>query len=75
MVGHVARIGKKRCAYGVLVRKLREGVHLENLGVDGKIELKWIFKKCHGGLDWTDMAQYRNRCVAFVNEVMKLCFS
>jgi hypothetical protein len=33
------------------------------------------FQEVPWGLDWTDMAQYRNRCVAFVNEVMNLWFS
>jgi len=51
-VGHVARVGKKRCGYGVLVGRLREGDNFENLDVDGMIQLKWIFKKCHwAGLD------------------------
>jgi len=38
--------------------KLRERYHLENIGVDGRIILKWIFKKWvgRGGMDWTDLA-------------------
>jgi hypothetical protein len=36
--------------------ELRERYHLEDLGVDGRIILKWIFKKWHGeawsGLIW-----------------------
>jgi hypothetical protein len=30
-------------------------------GVDGRIILKWIFKKWDGGMDWIDMAQDRDR--------------
>jgi hypothetical protein len=42
-------------------------------GVDGRIILKWIFKKWDGGgMDWIDMAQDRDRWRALVNAVMNL---
>jgi hypothetical protein len=46
---------------------------LEDPGVDGRIILKWIFKKWdEGGVDWIDMAQDRDRWRALVSEVMNL---
>jgi len=46
---------------------------LEDPGVDGRIMLKWISKKCDvGGMDWIDLAQDRDRWQALVNAVMNL---
>ena len=38
---------------------LGERDHLEDLGVDGAIIQKWLFKKWDGGKDWIDVAQDR----------------
>jgi hypothetical protein len=39
---HVARIEKKRNIYRILMRNLKQRCHLEDLGVCGRIILKWI---------------------------------
>jgi hypothetical protein len=53
---------------------LSERDHLDDLGVDGRIILKCMFKKWDGGNDWIDMAQDRDRWRAVVNAVMNLRF-
>jgi len=71
--GQVARIGDKGGAQRVLVGKPK-GIRLlfGRPGVVRRILLKRILKKQNGDRDWTDLAQDREKCRAFVNAVMNL---
>jgi hypothetical protein len=70
---HVARIGKKRNAYRILVKR-PEGKRplrrprrrrVDNIKIDLR-EVAW------GGIDWTDLAQDRDQRMALVNRIMNL---
>ena len=41
-------------------------------GVDGRIILRWIFRKCDGNMEWIELAQGRDRWRARVDAVMNL---
>ena len=71
-VRHVARIGKQEGCIEGLVGKPEGKNHLEDLGVNGRMILKWIFKKRDGEMDWIDLVQNRDSWRAVVNEVMNL---
>jgi hypothetical protein len=60
------------CVYRILVGDLRERDHLEDAGIYGRIILKLIFRKWDGGMDWINLAQYRDRWRGLVNAVMNL---
>jgi hypothetical protein len=51
---------------------IRERDHLEDPGVDVKDNEMDIQKVCWGGMDWTDLAQDRDRWRAVVNAVLNL---
>jgi len=51
---------------------LRERVHLEDSGLDGRTLLRWFFRKWDGGVDRIDLAQDTDRWRALVNAVMNL---
>ena len=52
---------------------LREIYHLEDVGVDGKVILKWIFK--NEGLNWTDLAHNRDKWRSLLTTLMNLFVS
>ena len=55
------------------MRKPEGKNHLEDPGLDGRIILRWIFRKWDvGGMDWIEIAQDRDRWRALVNAVMNL---
>jgi hypothetical protein len=56
--GLVARRGKRELHTGFWWGDLREGDHLGDPGVDGKIILKWIFKNLDG-VAWTGLSWLR----------------
>jgi hypothetical protein len=45
---------------GFWLGSLRERDHWGNPDVDGRIILRWIFRKWEGGIDWIDVAQDRD---------------
>jgi len=49
---------------------LREGDHLEDPDVDGRIILRWIFRMW--GMGWIDVDRDRDRWRALVSAVMNL---
>ena len=64
--------GDEKCTKDFHEKNVREGDHLEDPGVDGRIILKWVLKKWYRGMDWVDLAQDRNSWWAVVNAVMNL---
>jgi len=58
MGGACGTCGGQERSYRILVGDLRERDHLEDLGVDGKIILKWSFKR-RDGEAWTGLIWLR----------------
>ena len=71
-VGHVARMGRGEACTGVWWGNLRKRDHLGDPGIDGRIILRWIFRKKDIGV-WTGSSWLRTgRWQALVNVVMNL---
>jgi len=47
--GHVTSMRERRGVYRALVEKLEGKSHFEDPGIDGRIILKWIFRKWEAG--------------------------
>ena len=63
--------GGERHTQGFLSGNLKKRDHLGEAGVDGRIILKWIFRKWNVGvMDWIERAQNRHSWRALVNAVM-----
>ena len=56
--GHVLCMGEERSVYRVLVRRTEGKRLLEDPGVDGRIILRWIFRKLDVGA-WTGSSWLR----------------
>jgi hypothetical protein len=54
-------LGRGEVHIGFCRRNLRERDHLEDPDVDGRIILRWIFRKRDGRMDWIDMDEDRDR--------------
>jgi len=64
-------MGERRVAYRALIGRAEERCHLEDLGIEGIILIKWTFEKFNvapwTGLMWITIG---TRWRAVVNEVM-----
>jgi len=45
---HIWEMGDRRGVYRILERRPEEKGHLKDIGIDGRIILKWIFKEWDG---------------------------
>jgi len=72
---NVARMGAGDVHTGFLWGDMWKRDHLEDLGVDGKIILKWVLQQWKRGMDWIVLDHNRNMWKALLNAVVILRFS
>jgi hypothetical protein len=70
--GHVVRLGDRRGAYRVWCGNVREGDHVEDLGIGGMLIVKWILRSRRGDAEWIDVAHDKDRWCALVTAGMNL---
>jgi hypothetical protein len=69
--GRVARVGRGEMCTVFWWGNLRERGHRGDPGVDGRIIIRWIFRKWDvRGMDWIQLAQDRESWLSSVNAVM-----
>ena len=55
---------------GLVGKSETERDHLEDFDVDGRIILRWIYRKWVGGIDWIELVPDRDRWRSLVNAVV-----
>jgi len=63
---YVARRGEMRGVYRVFVWKPERRDNSEEPGIDGRIMLRWSFRKWDGSTYWINLARDRDRWKALV---------
>jgi hypothetical protein len=65
--GHVVHMVRGGACTGFWWENMRERKHLVDPGIDGRIILRWIFRRCDvGSMDWIELAADRDRWWALV---------
>jgi len=64
--------GRGEVYTGFWWKNLKERDCLEDPGRDGRIILRWIFKKWDVGMDWIDLDQVSDKWQALLSVVMDL---
>jgi hypothetical protein len=70
--GHVARMGEKKVAYRISVGRLEGRLPLGRPRRRWEDNIKIYLQEVGWGMDWIELAQYRDRWRALVNAVMNL---
>jgi hypothetical protein len=64
--------GREEVHTEFLLGNLKERGHLEDGGLDGRLILRWIFRKWDGGMEWFELVQDKDGWRALVNAVINL---
>jgi hypothetical protein len=70
LAGHVVRTGRGEDYTGFWWGNRMETNDLVDPCIEGRIILKWIFRKWNGAMNWIDLAQNRDTWRALVNAII-----